>query len=523
LDRFTSLDDQFFNIRFSQLIRKQGFDVFNNFHWIYFSKFSQENQIMFSNPLFYIFLTLFTYVNPLFFGIKLYAIFSATLLFTTLFYFLVKIKEKNAFLWTILFFAITSNAFIWKMLMARAFVIAPAFLLLLLLFAYNKKYGAIFVVSCLYFFWHTATFFLPVVVVLTYFLFENFYGKKLDWKLIGSSLLGTFVAVLFTLIFFPKGFNNFIDSIGSIYGIFHDTIIGKSISIAEGMELYPMKFFDLLKSNFHIFLLLIVSISFEVYNYIASKKSNTGLIEDFNRKVLRSTLFFLSILFFLGMFITARNVDFFNFLAFAYVALAINTLIRYISVNNAVIKKSLIYGFIISAAYLFIANGLALHDTISSAGSYDKIKNSAEWLAENTNKNEIVFNVTWDWFPMLFYYNTHNYYIAGAEPRAFYDYNHELYWQWWHISKDGFLCNQERCDDIASMQGRSLKKDDEKKIWYKEEGDLIAAAIVNNFKSHFIITSKDFIKLNDLMDNNNRFEKVYTDSIYNTFFIYRVD
>jgi len=139
LDRFTSLDDQFFNIRFSQLIRKQGFDVFNNFHWIYFSKFSQENQIMFSNPLFYIFLTLFTYVNPLFFGIKLYAIFSATLLFTTLFYFLVKIKEKNAFLWTILFFAITSNAFIWKMLMARAFVIAPAFLLLLLLFAYNKK------------------------------------------------------------------------------------------------------------------------------------------------------------------------------------------------------------------------------------------------------------------------------------------------------------------------------------------------------------------------------------------------
>jgi len=42
------------------------------------------------------------------------------------------------------------------------------------------------------------------------------------------------------------------------------------------------------------------------------------------------------------------------------------------------------------------------------------------WLKENTVKDEIIIHSSWDEFPMLFYYNDYNQYMAGLDPTFFY-------------------------------------------------------------------------------------------------------
>ncbi|MDQ1284254.1 MAG: hypothetical protein QG620_602 [Patescibacteria group bacterium] len=527
IDRFVSLDDHFFHIRFAEIIRGEGLDAFKNFHWLYFSNISlNQTYFIYYNFLFYLALIPFTFITPLFLGIKLYAAFFVSVSFATLYFFLLKVKEKNAFLWVALLLAIINHGSILRFLLTRPYALAPALLILELYFLYRRKYLGIFILSFFYLFWHSVTFFFPLVVAAIYFAFDAFYNdNRPDWKIVASSLLGVVLALL-SLNFFAPGLFFYIRDI--IFGVFNETIIGKKVNIAEGVELYPVNFINFIKSNTLIVSMLMVAVVFEIQRYIREKKEDIKddtteyNVEEKNKRPLKGTLFLLSIGFLLGTFLSQRNGDFFVFFSAAYIVMSFNYLFSYIEVNHVLVKKSLVTGIIITVVYLFSANMLFIYDQIASSGPYDAIEGTAVWLKNNTEKNTVVFNASWNWFPVLFYYNQDNYYIAGIEPRFLYDYSHEMYWNWWHISNDGYVCVQEKCDEINSQKQYSLKNDDRKKVWYEKQGDQVADTIVNDFKSDYIVTSAELKQFNDLMSNNNRFEKVFTDSLYNQYFIYRV-
>jgi hypothetical protein len=151
------------------------------------------------------------------------------------------------------------------------------------------------------------------------------------------------------------------------------------------------------------------------------------------------------------------------------------------------------------------------------------MEGTATWLKNNTKKGDIVFNASWNWFTTLFYYDTDNYYIAGIEPRFLYDYNHELYWKWWHISNDGYVCSEEKCDTIDAVKDYEMKKEERKNDWYQKEGDQMAETVKNDFKSNYIVSSNGMKNLNDMLDNNNHFQRVFTDNIYNQYYVYKVN
>ena len=58
------------------------------------------------------------------------------------------------------------------------------------------------------------------------------------------------------------------------------------------------------------------------------------------------------------------------------------------------------------------------------------------------------------------------------------------------------------------------------KVWLKEKGENIANAVINDFKSHYIVSTGDYTRLNLVLDSSKRFEKVFTSS--NQFFVYKV-
>lgn len=517
-----STDDPLFHIRFAEIFREKGLESFRDFPWLHFSKIAENQKyFIYYNFLFYLIVIPFTFVKPLFLGIKLYGAIFGSLSFVVLYGLLLKWKEKNTFLWMLVLFSIIYHPLLWRLLMMRPFTLAPAILALLLYLAYKRKYWGIGIVSALYLYWHTATFFFPVFVVGLYSVFEVFYGKKFNWKIIVSSFLGIFFAVVASLIFAP-GLFYFMKDV--VFGIFYDTIIGKKVDIAEGLELYPPNVFNFVNSFTLVISLLVISSAFEIFRYIQEKKDGFFSFQEESdqKRSLRGTLFFLSLFFLLATFLSGRNGDFFVFFSALYLVIGINFILKNIRFENILIKKSAYVGLLIVVAYLFIANIFLVRNRIAASPPYDRFEAVGTWLKNNAQKGEVIFNTNWGWFTELFYYDSDNYYIAGIEPRFFYDYDPKLYWLWWHISNNGFICYEENCGEIFKLQAANLKNDERKKIWYNKQGNLIADAVKNNFQSRHIVISKGYTNLIDVMDNNPRFEKVFEEQVYKEFFIYKL-
>jgi hypothetical protein len=60
---------------------------------------------------------------------------------------------------------------------------------------------------------------------------------------------------------------------------------------------------------------------------------------------------------------------------------------------------------------------------------------ASAWLQANTPAGERIFQTDWDDFPRLFYYNTHNTYLAGLDPTYMQLYDADMYDLWTAITR----------------------------------------------------------------------------------------
>jgi hypothetical protein len=85
---------------------------------------------------------------------------------------------------------------------------------------------------------------------------------------------------------------------------------------------------------------------------------------------------------------------------------------------------------------------------MGNAWKLDDLKEVSLWLKANTQPGEIVFNVRWDSFHGLFFWNHSNYYINGMDPVFQYAYNENLYWKGHFLATDKadkLTCGKIRC------------------------------------------------------------------------------
>lgn len=526
LPTVSSGDDHFFHIRFAEAIRQNGFfESFQNFKSIYFSKHAQGNEyFIYYNFLFYLALVPFTYISPLFLGIKLYAIFAVSLASTIFYWCLKKFSVKYPFIWLMVVFSFLGTNLFFRFFLSRPYTLAPVLLLLLLYFLSKKEYIGTFLISLIYLFWHSATFYFTLLIITVYYIFERFYGERGNYRSILWGVFGTTTGLLIiTLV--SHGF--FLYIINIIFGVYKDTIIGQSVSILEGNELYKADFFDFIKASPLFFSVYLLSIFVFIYQYVNSKIDKTFIITGltgFKREivVLKGALFFLSSVFFVGMMLISRRFqDFFVFFGAMFVCLMLSEIKKNIEINNMVIKRAFHSGFFVVLCYLCISNLIFIHDAFASGVIAAKFNKTGIWINKNINEGEVIYNVTWNWFPQLYYHSPKYNYVIGLEPRFLYEYSHELYWKWSHISGQGFVCITEVCEEETMLKKMALRNKETKKAWYTNEGYKVANVLVNDFKTHYVVTSKDFVTINELMDNNDRFEKVFNDN--NFLFIYKVN
>lgn len=62
-------------------------------------------------------------------------------------------------------------------------------------------------------------------------------------------------------------------------------------------------------------------------------------------------------------------------------------------------------------------------------GDSFRLETVSLWLKANTPRDAIVYNVNWDLFGRLFFFNPENRYVAGMDPIFQFAYNQDLYWK----------------------------------------------------------------------------------------------
>lgn len=523
LNKVFGLDDHFFHIRFAELLREKGWGSFTDFQSIYFSRMGIGHEyFVYYNFLFYLTLIPFSFLNPLFLGIKLYGVLALSFSFTSVYIFLKKVSIKQSFFWTLLLLLVLlESSWLNRFTLARPFTLAPVFLIWMLYFIHQKKYKFSAVIAFLYFYWHTATFIFPFCLALGYFIFEQFYGKKPDWRKISWPFFGTIAAIVITYLISP-GIVAYLRDV--IFPVFIDTTLTKTTKISEGNEVYGKNFFVTLASFFWLLAALFIAGTYEVARYIQAKRG-IEIGEDsinLNIQPLRAMLFMASGVFLVASVISARFLDYFVYFCLLYISIAVTDVGKFFEIKGKLFRKSFLIGIMIIAVFLFVNLSLRFHDSMAGSHSHLIASAPAEWLNVNLEKDKIIFNTDWDSFPTLYYFTGDKFrYVTGLEPRFLYDLDQKKYWMWSSIG-NGIYCDSSDCSEIIKKQDSEIIQEESKKRWYKNQGDLIADTVLKEFQTDIIVVSLRRINLLAVMDNSERFKKEFFDDKNSVYAIYRI-
>lgn len=511
IDNFISLDDQFFNIRLAQQLSQHGFSVLTEFNEFAFS----HGHPWIYNTLFYFLLIPFTWFHPLELGIKVFAVTTLAATCTMVYTFLSMFSFQRAFFWTttllVAFFAVEDFG---HFLMARAFVVAPALLLLLLILLAKKKYLLAGALTFLYLFLHTATSFFPLVLGAVYAVFVAKRDRHEATRSFVAILSGFSIALLCGILFLPgfwQAIMTFFVTLQEIVLSFHGAV--GQVKIDEGMESYPTTLFDIFLRRPFFGLILITLIVVESVRLLRSV--HQGKQPD---APVFQTLFFMTLLFLLGSFVTKRALDFFLPFGLLFTAFALKERIEELRIGE---KRLYSIGLSVALVVAGSAHMLNLADAVASSRHYSHIEGAAVWLRDNTEEDSIVFNPTINFFPTFYFYNGgHNRVIIGIEPRDMYKKNPEKYWLWYHLSNYGIVCEKQLCAKEQALKEASLQENEEE--WYRSTGIRVAHLLREEFQTDTILVRSDFTSLSNLLEKSGSYEQVYVTPLTKLYSVYRI-
>lgn len=148
--------------------------------------------------------------------------------------------------------------------------------------------------------------------------------------------------------------------------------------------------------------------------------------------------------------------------------------------HHRIIVTILVIYFLTTVPTLIIKDGRGTYNDLKNGIPTTRFAKVSFWLEENSKPGDIVFHSSWDEFPMLFYFNSKDYYIFGLDPTFSYEYSHDLH--------------QKIVNITTGNQKANLQED-----------------IKNTFHASFV-----FVEKNHTAMNNNivaaGFEQVYADN-----------
>ncbi|TRZ79855.1 hypothetical protein D4R86_05240 [bacterium] len=502
--------DAYYHIKHAYLIRMEGFSAVTNFPWI---SYSIINKYPTDFCFFYhILLIPFTCLG-LITGLKIAGALFSSLIFVVFFFVLRQLKIKYAFLWTLVLFGFSSS-FVFRLILARDFILSISFFLLGLVFLLKKKRWGIFIVSFFYALTYVGCPFL-LAVILLYTLVVWIFKKKIDLRNFAISFSGMALAFLVR----PDFPNNlrilFYQDVMPFLNMF------KGLSLPVGAELssgYSLNQIDIMRGASYL-----LSAFFFIFLFSQKKRKTPLFIKTF-------FLFSLFIVLLLITFISGRFIEYLAPLSLLLMAFIFENYLRPVLPDIIKLLKERKYDLFkygkLCASFLILSIILApgiinFRNSLTNMKGRTPLtvyKEVANFLKENTQKEEVVFNINWADFPLLFFYNDYNAYTIGMDPNFLYLYNKELYWQWFGIGWQGIVCqNKEEC-----FKRNYCAIDDDREIAYLIKNNFKSKYIFINTQNHFSPEPKLFMHINTLLKGSSYFEKVFQGREQQTVKIFKI-
>ncbi len=398
-------NDAYYHIRWSRMLRASIFSQARLPAFTYLPlTVLRASDFVDQHFLFHVALMPFTFGN-LRIGAKLAAPLFAALAIASLFALLAVYRVRYRWLW-LLPLAVGSEPFLYRMSMTRApslsLVILAGGVYLILQRKFVPLTGLTFV-----FVWLYNMFPLIVAIALAYATAVWLAERRIDLRAFYATATGAALGLLINP-YVPK----------DLLLIAHHVhmLLVETASIDVGSEWYPFDTWELLTGSALIFALCLVAL----------------LAFDFRRRRQDCRpLFFLLVA--AGLLLMGlrwrRFVEYWPPFAVLFAAFTLDgewpDWLSDISPWPGSSVASAI--LVVVMAAIGVVNVRGARAEVREIDDPNAMRGAATWLQEHTPAGSIVFNVDWAEFTELFYYDQHNVYASGLDPRYLYDAQPDLW------------------------------------------------------------------------------------------------
>ncbi|MFH0805166.1 MAG: hypothetical protein V1916_03145 [Patescibacteria group bacterium] len=419
--------DSFYHAKAAVLLPQQGIQT--TFPWLQATvlKSSFIDQHFLYHALLVPFVTL---MDPLW-GVKVATALLCSALAILFYWFLRQYQVKFAFLGTLILLA--STPLIFRIGLVKAPVLSIILLLLGLHLMFQHRTRALFFLSFFYV-WAYGGFILILFAAGTFALvslitrwWQRFGREPLSVTLRTSLELRTFFACLAGVAagvlinpYFPQNLSYYWHQLVQI------GIVNYQGIIAVGNEWYPYRLVDLVTGTAMVTVVILIgTLALAVYSRRLSRRT--------------VTVFIVFVLFLAFTLKSRRYVEYYVPFALLYGMFACGDVLRDVPwqrVRKAVVTFASRQWVLAAVMIVYLATAvpaMVYHDVLQTQRDYrggislQRFREPATWLREHTAPGTTVFHSSWDEFPVLFYYNSDNYYTAGLDPTFTYEYSPELY------------------------------------------------------------------------------------------------
>lgn len=452
--------DAFYHIRHSWIYRTSG--LFNSaFPWAQYSSIGDIGSDLWYG--FHIAIIPLTYFDDLVIGIKWGGLLMMFISLMIAFLALKRLGIRWPLFWTLVF-ALASADILYRLTMLRPHPITISLALLIFTFFADLRssvevtatgesntkprprfLAAIFIFAAFFSWLHLSLAWVPILLVAAVSFFRFIKKAGIEWVKILALLAGLAIGWLAR----PNPFGGLKLAYIQVLKLLVEKQGG--LPLRFGNELLPfvwVNFVDILIAISALMLAAIVMFLWMI------RKREVVLIPSKMQAALWASLV-LSVFFFILSFLLARRSNEF-FIGFGVIFMGLVATL-YFNLPEG-IRRSFFSGWLMRLIGLVAVVALVYgpiktvyrYDTyIANAFFWSRFRDISLWLKENTRPGEIVFNLQWDRFAQLFFWNQHNYYVNGMDPIFEFSHNPALYWKNHHLYIDKFFVQ----DGIAKVCG----------------------------------------------------------------------
>ena len=337
------------------------------------------------------------------------------------FYILRAHQIRYPFVWTIISF-MSSSALLFRLSLARPFVLGVGLFLLGVHFIMTKRWRALIVLSGIYLLYYNFAIVLGAYAALS--VSVEFITKK---KFNVYSILSVFGGFLIALLIHPHtlGYINVI----SIHAVTIPWLTVIGIPLLSGQEI-TAQVPSQIAAGFILSLVALCSL--------------TGIaLFKYKTRFLYWALLLWCLIWMILTFFMPRAIEYWILPTWLLAALMLKDTTLVWPSAYKYHQRLATYGVSALILLILFANTVQALSLISQSGNDSEEQNAAtiaQTLTEISPVSSTVYYPNWALFPKLFAHNDHNTYLVGFDPVFQYIYSQDMYWLWHNISVSATLC-----------------------------------------------------------------------------------